>query len=167
MNRTAKWTRAMQDASPTQFRYLLTGEIRKEQVQNAIAAGRSLARLLQAGQVTLVGVDDVQLERFRRRYAVVENLKGVMYAVATGHQINEMFELKMDKKFDGQVTVTGKTRLPEGKRCALCSKRTCRCIERKCGYCLKPLSEHKDYQPCSRAAHVTNRGIGRRLRRAA
>jgi len=85
MKRISRWSKEKQDAGLTEFRRLL-GNHRKEEVQNAMKAGRSLRRMLEDARIVITGVDDVQLERFRRRYAVPLSLKGVMFAVATSRR---------------------------------------------------------------------------------
>lgn len=126
VNRQMTWTRELQDATPAQFRRLISTH-RKEQVKNAMAAGRSLARLMQNGDVILLGIDDVQLERYRRRYAVPESLKAVMFAVATAKLEDVMLEERLDRKFPSYELASGKLRFVE--RCQLCAKRVCRCLE--------------------------------------
>jgi len=125
MVRTEKWTRAMQDATPAQFRGMIGG-CRKEQIQNAVKAGRSLAKLMLDGHVNLMGIDDVQLERFRRRYAVHENLVGVMYGVATGQLTDDLLNERLDNRFSSCTLASGKIRLAQ--RCPMCAKRVCRCL---------------------------------------
>ena len=125
MVRTEKWNAAKRNATVAQFRHLL-GTNRKEAIQNAMAAGRSLANLMLNGHVTILGIDDVQLERFRRRYGVQESLKAVMFSVATGKLENDMLEQRLDNRFPSHRLVSGKIRL--SKRCPLCAKRMCRCL---------------------------------------
>jgi hypothetical protein len=84
MRRISKWNTQKRNACLSEFRRLLGSQHRKEEVQNAMRAGRSLRQLMADARVVLVGIDDVQLERFRRRYAVPQSLKAVMFAVATG-----------------------------------------------------------------------------------
>lgn len=88
MRRISKWNNAKRDACLSEFRRLL-GSHRKEEVRNAMRAGRSLKQLMADARVVLVGIDDIQLERFRRRYAVPQSLKGVMFAVATGTEFQQ------------------------------------------------------------------------------
>lgn len=126
MRRISKWNRAQREACVTEFRRLL-GSYRKDQVENAMAAGRSLAKLMLDGRVTLLGIDDVQLERYRRRFAVPHNLKYIMYGVATGQLTDDLLEERLNRKFRSHVLLSGRVRLRHGERCALCAKRTCRC----------------------------------------
>lgn len=126
MKRISNWNAAKRKACVSEFRRLL-GSIRKDQVENAMAAGRSLAKLALDGKVTILGIDDVQLERYRRRYAVPHNLKGIMYGVATGQLTDDLLEERLDQKFRSHILLSGRVRLRHGERCALCAKRTCRC----------------------------------------
>jgi hypothetical protein len=125
VRRISNWNAKKRNACLSEFRRMVGGQ-RREQVENAIEAGRSLAKLLDNAQVTLTGIDDMQMERFRRRYAVVKNLKHVMYAVATGKLTRRMLEQRLNRKFPEYRLPSGRLRLVE--RCALCSKRTCRCV---------------------------------------
>jgi len=124
MQRIEKWNDQKRNACLSEFRRLLkTG--RQDQVENAIAAGRSLAKLMQDARVILTGIDDVQMERFRRRFAVAPNCKGIMYAVATGRLTDALLEERLNRKFPSYRLLSGKLRLVN--RCPLCAKRTCRC----------------------------------------
>jgi hypothetical protein len=118
-------TPAQRRATVAQFRKLIQSG-RRHQVENAIAAGRSLAKLLLDGRVILIGVDDLQLERYRRRFRVPKNLKGVMYSIATRNLDEDLLNIRLDSRFPFYTTASGKKRYV--KRCALCAKRTCRCF---------------------------------------
>jgi hypothetical protein len=120
-----RWTAKHRDATPAQFRELLSSN-RKAEIQNAMRAGRSLGKLLLHGQVTLSGVDDVQLERFRRRFAVQPSLKAIMFAVATRQLTDDMLNARLDQRFPQHRLASGRVRL--AMRCQLCGKRTCRCL---------------------------------------
>lgn len=124
MRRADNWNAQKRNACLSEFRRLVRDH-RKDQVENAIAAGRSLAKLMADAHVVLTGIDDVQLERFRRRFAVHRNLKGVMYGVATGKIIGTMLDERLNQKFESYRLLSGRLRLVD--RCPLCSKRTCRC----------------------------------------
>lgn len=115
----------MRDATVAQFRAIIRTH-RKEEIQNAKAAGRSLADLMLNNHVTITGIDDVQLKRYRRRYAVPESLKAIMYAVATAKLKQEMVEIRLNKKFDSYTLASGK--IMKVNRCEICSKRVCRCM---------------------------------------
>jgi hypothetical protein len=121
MRRASNWNAAKRNASLTEFRRLLDGH-RKEQVQNAIHAGRALAKLVADSVCTIAGIDDVQVERYRRRYAVLPSLKAVMFAVATGQERSDMIVQRIESR-RGQ---------PLRKRCQLCARHNCRCV-----YCPK------------------------------
>jgi hypothetical protein len=125
MRRVSRWNAALQDASVTEFRRLIADGY-KDQVRNAMKAGRSLAKLMRDGHVTITGIDDVQLERFRRRFTVAENCKGVMYAVATGKLTDTMFQERLDRRFPDYTRLDGRVHVQE--RCALCGKKICLCI---------------------------------------
>jgi hypothetical protein len=112
VNRGSKWNAQKRDASLTEFRRLL-GSHHKDEVRNAERAGRALGRLITSAQVTIVGIDDVQLERYRRRFAVPQSLKAVMYAVAT----ESPRQLALREEY-----------APVPERCVLCSHRKCRCV---------------------------------------
>jgi hypothetical protein len=125
MRRISNWNKQMRSACRSEFlRLLKTG--RKEQVANAIAAGRSLAKLMENAGVIITGIDCVQMERYRRRFAVAKNCKGIMYGVATGQLTNAMLETRLDRKFPSYRLPSGKVRFVD--RCQLCSKRVCRCV---------------------------------------
>lgn len=134
MNRISNWNAAKRKACVSAFRRMVGGR-RREQVDNAVEAGRSLAHLMADARVILTGIDDVQLERFRRRYAVPKNLKHVMYAVATGKLLDGLLEERLKRKVKAYILPSksadkrgsfGRLRLVD--RCLLCSKRTCRCV---------------------------------------
>lgn len=121
------WTSEMQDATPAQFKKMIAGWRKDQNVKNAIKAGRSLEKLLLDNKVTLLGVDDVQLERYRRRYQVHKNLVGVMYAVATGKLTDDLLNERLDNRFPSSRLASGKIRLT--KRCDLCGRKSmCRCF---------------------------------------
>lgn len=82
MNRLSNWNQSKRNACVGEFRRLL-GSHRKDQVENAIQAGRSLAKLMADARVVIIGIDDLQLERYRRRFGVSHSLRSVMFAVAT------------------------------------------------------------------------------------
>ena len=124
VNCKSRWNAAQRDATPAQFRKMLEGSS-KEEVKNAMVAGRSLARLMQNGDVILIGIDDVQLERYRRRYAVPQRLKAVMYAVATAKLDDAMLEERLNRKMPSYQLTSGRIMLVE--RCQVCAKRQCRC----------------------------------------
>jgi hypothetical protein len=132
MRRISNWSAAKRKACVSAFRRMVGGH-RKAQIENAIEAGRSLARLMANHRVILTGIDCVQMERYRRRYAVPVNLKGVMYSVATGKLLDGMLEERLNRKFESYVLpsidpkVNGH-RLRLVDRCPLCAKRTCRCV---------------------------------------
>ena len=125
MNRISNWNAKKRNACLSEFRRMVRGN-RREQVQNAIEAGRSLAKLLDDARIVLTGIDDVQMKRYLRRYAVVANLKHVTYAVATGKLNRRMLEQRLNRKFPEHWLPSGKLRLVD--RCLLCAKRTCRCV---------------------------------------
>lgn len=111
-NRRPRWNAAKRDATVAQFRHMQPSA-RPDKLANAIHAGRQLKRFLDDAMAAdprvrgLTSVDDIQLERYRRRFSVPKNLRGVMFAVAThikGHR-------------------------PIAQRCPLCSgKFKCRCL---------------------------------------
>src|SRR6266550_2435480 len=125
MRRIDKWNNQKRNACLSEFRRMIAG-CREAQIENAITAGRSLAKLMLDGHVTITGIDGVQMERFRRQYAVVPHLKHVMYAVATGQLTDDLLEQRLNRKFPAYRLPSGRLRLVA--RCALCSKRTCRCV---------------------------------------
>lgn len=125
MRRISNWNAAKRKACVSEFRRMVRGQ-REAQIENAIEAGRALARLMANAEVIITGIDCVQLERYRRRYAVVASLKHVMYAVATGKRIHGMLEERLNRKFKEYVLPSGRVRLVD--RCPLCAKRTCRCV---------------------------------------
>jgi len=124
VRRISNWNNQKRNACLGEFRRMIAG-CRKAQIENAITAGRSLAKLMLDGHVTIAGIDGVQMERFRRRYAVVPHLKHVMYAVATGRLTDDLLEQRLDRRFPAYRLPSGRLRLVD--RCMLCSKRTCRC----------------------------------------
>jgi hypothetical protein len=100
VRRISRWTEAKQDACRTEFKRLCgIGNHRPDAVRNAMKAGRSLRKLMDDGQVVIVDIDDVQLERFRRRYAVPESLKAVMFAVATANKKPEPQTVRVLPRF--------------------------------------------------------------------
>ena len=125
MNRISSWNAQLRNSCVSEFKRLIR-QMRPVQIENAIAAGRALAKLLEDGRVLLLGVDALQLERFRRRFRVHENLKGVMYSVATGKLTDAMLNERLDRYYPYYILPSGKRRYV--KRCALCGKRTCRCF---------------------------------------
>ena len=125
MRRIENWNAAKRNSCLSEFRRLLRSG-RKVQVENAIAAGKSLAKLMEDSHVILLGIDSIQMERYRRRFAVAHNCKGIMYAVATGRLTDAMLETRLNRKFPSYRTPSGKLRLVD--RCPLCAKRTCRCV---------------------------------------
>jgi hypothetical protein len=112
MRRQSKWNAEKRNATVAQFRKLFPSA-RADKLANAIHAGKQLKRYLDDTMAMdprvrgLTSVDDLQLERYRRRFSVPKNLRGVMFAVATHIKGNR----------------------PIPKRCALCrGKYKCRCL---------------------------------------
>jgi hypothetical protein len=112
LRRAGKWNAAKRNATLAQFRKLMPNT-RAEKLANAIHAGKQLKRYLDDAMAKdsrvrgLKSVDDIQLERYRRRFSVPKNLRGVMLAVATH--------------------IKGTHPIPQ--RCAMCrGKYKCRCL---------------------------------------
>jgi hypothetical protein len=111
-NRRPRWNSAKRDATVAQFRRMMPSA-RADKLANAVHAGRQLKRFLDDAMAKdprvrgLTSVDDMQLERYRRRFSVPKNMRGVMFAVATH--------------------IKGTRPIPQ--RCPLCSgKYKCRCL---------------------------------------
>jgi hypothetical protein len=87
-NRRPRWNAAKRDASVAQFRHMMPSA-RPDKLANAVHAGKQLKRFLDDAMAKdprvrgITSVDDLQLERYRRRFSVPKNLRGVMFAVAT------------------------------------------------------------------------------------
>jgi hypothetical protein len=113
MKRISPWNNAKRNAPLGEFRRLLGGH-RAEQVQNAIRAGRSLGQLMIDATILITGIDDVQLERYRRRYAVPPSLKTVMYAVATGMAGNDILDaVRFDDETGEEIRIAVKRTYPK------------------------------------------------------
>lgn len=82
MNRVGTWNSEKRNATVAQFKRLL-GTHRDEEVKHAVRAGHSLRRLMQTAGVRITHVDDIQMDRYVRRFAVKASLRAVMFAVAT------------------------------------------------------------------------------------
>lgn len=86
MNRIGNWNSEKRNSTVAQFKRLL-GSHRDEEVKHAVRAGHSLRRLMANAEVRITGVDDLQMDRFVRRFAVKPSLRAVMFAVATSTPI--------------------------------------------------------------------------------